>query len=270
MRDRYASLREGLVGAWIPSVSGSGLLLPDLSGQGNNGTLTNMGPEDWVSSQYGRALDFDWVNDYVEVSPLKSLTTGCIAAWFKTSRSAHAANNDEAIFCLSNTATNNIVRLQVGEAAGIYPDESLNFIVLNNGTSLLRMHIRKGHTFYKDGKWHHVVVKVDGIANTIFVDGINEAASITFQDGTSTTQAFTNITSPNFCCFGVASWNNFGIRDQFGGQLDDARIYNRALSEPEIKLLASRPGIGLRPQRRTMYYAPPTGARRRRILTSMP
>ena len=60
MADRYASLKQGLVGAWIPSISGSGWLWPDLSGRGNNGSLTNMDASDWVSSQYGRALDFDY------------------------------------------------------------------------------------------------------------------------------------------------------------------------------------------------------------------
>ena len=65
MADRYASLKQGLVGAWIPSISGSGLLLPDLSGRGNNGVLTNMGPEDWVASEGGRALDFDGSDDRV-------------------------------------------------------------------------------------------------------------------------------------------------------------------------------------------------------------
>ena len=68
MADRYASLKQGLVGCWIPSISGSGLLLPDLSGRGNNGALTNMDASDWVSSQYGRALDFDGVNDEVRIT----------------------------------------------------------------------------------------------------------------------------------------------------------------------------------------------------------
>ena len=31
------------------------------------------------------------------------------------------------------------------------------------------------------------------------------------------------------------------------GQIDDARIYNRALTAPEIRLLASRRGIALTP-----------------------
>lgn len=58
-RIKASNLNRGLVGAWCPSVPGSGLLLPDLSGRGNNGVLTNMDASDWVGTDRGRALDFD-------------------------------------------------------------------------------------------------------------------------------------------------------------------------------------------------------------------
>jgi hypothetical protein len=55
------------------------------------------------------------------------------------------------------------------------------------------------------------------------------------------------------------------------GYLDDVRIYDRNLSLAEIKLLASKRGIGLRQEsHRNTFYQFPSGARRRRILTGMP
>ena len=61
-------LLDGIVGCWSPSVRGSGYLLPDLSGRGNHGTLTNMDAgTDWpgaaVRGVHGRVLDYDGVND---------------------------------------------------------------------------------------------------------------------------------------------------------------------------------------------------------------
>ena len=61
----WRSLRFAICGA-----SGAGDKWFDLSGYGNNGTLTNMDPAtDWVTSPYGRALDFDNVEtpQYVDI-----------------------------------------------------------------------------------------------------------------------------------------------------------------------------------------------------------
>ena len=58
---------DGLVGAWS-MLQGGGATLFDVSGFGNNGTLTNMTPAtDWVVGEKGYALEFDGANDYVRV-----------------------------------------------------------------------------------------------------------------------------------------------------------------------------------------------------------
>ena len=59
----------------------------DESGNGNHGTLTNMEEEDWVEGKYGKALEFDGVNDHVNCGNDLSvkLNVGTIEAWFKTS-----------------------------------------------------------------------------------------------------------------------------------------------------------------------------------------
>ena len=60
-------VRNGLVGAWCPGLTGTtGVDLFDLSGYNNNGVLTNMdAATDWVSSDRGLALDFDGTDDYL-------------------------------------------------------------------------------------------------------------------------------------------------------------------------------------------------------------
>jgi hypothetical protein len=55
------------------------------------------------------------------------------------------------------------------------------------------------------------------------------------------------------------------------GFIDDFRIYNRALTETEIRQLASKRGIGLQPRpKQYTYYQFPSGSKRRRLLTGMP
>ena len=67
------NLWNGLVGCWKPSLGVSGMTLRDVSGHGNHGILTNMTLDDWVISgdpkSLGYALDFDGVDDNIEISP---------------------------------------------------------------------------------------------------------------------------------------------------------------------------------------------------------
>jgi hypothetical protein len=61
------NLRDGLVGAWCPSVSGAqGYLLPDLSGNGWHGLCVNMDAAAWSTVNGFPNLAFDGVNDAVE------------------------------------------------------------------------------------------------------------------------------------------------------------------------------------------------------------
>jgi hypothetical protein len=53
---------------------------------------------------------------------------------------------------------------------------------------------------------------------------------------------------------------NFFIGDRtaldtpFGGLADDLRVYRRAMSIPEIRLLATEPGVGLKPERASVFF----------------
>lgn len=240
----FASLRQGLVGAWCPSLpnGGSGNTLPDVSGYGNHGTLTNMSSDDWVSSQYGRALDFDGVNDWVLMQGTQNaynVGSGDFAlfTWFRST-----AAGTQSIFLLDNNSTGNgLILFAFGNilrtwVAGVRTDST---------------------TVINDGAWKHVgMVRRSGTV-TQYINGI---AGNTF---TSAGSALTGQTPR----IGSYDGSNFMLT----GQVDDARFYSRALTEPEIRLLASRPGIGLRQEsHRQTFYQFPSGARRKRILTGMP
>ncbi len=56
---------ETIVGMWLFD-EGTGITARDSSGKGNNGKLMN-GPK-WVDGKFGKALEFDGVDDYVEVA----------------------------------------------------------------------------------------------------------------------------------------------------------------------------------------------------------
>jgi hypothetical protein len=250
MADRYASLKQGLVGCWIPSVSGSGLLLPDVSGRGNHGVLTNMDASDWVSAQYGRALDFDGSNDYVQLSSISDSTGQITAtAW---ARQTTAILSVYAVFsCTNSSATvipfqlesfNNRWGFIWGESP--YIRVQVSFTLIPNQWYHLAL-VRSGST----GSWNY----------RFFVDGIQWLSA--------TTTTSTGASNP------IAIARNGDRNAQFfPGNIDDVRLYNRALTEPEIRLLASRPGIGLVPERKSLLFQQqqfsPAWSRRQQLIGS--
>ena len=247
MRDRYANLREGLVGAWCPSIRGSGFTLPDLSGYGNHGTLTNMASDDWVSGQYGRALDFDGSNDHVLLPNISSLRpdTLTVSAWFldRVGQPPSGALTPGIVYSFAtSTPTGN--------------DWALALI---NG----RVRYASGDKYRDDATqlstntWYHLAY-VRTASHAVYLNGVLLTTS---SPNVSAGGGWTAGTS-------IGRWFAQNVYT-LNGQTDDIRIYNRALSESEIRILASRPGIGLVPQRRVVYDAPKTRRRNHALIGNM-
>jgi len=236
------TLEDGLVGHWTFDGPDMVTNVADRSGNGNHGSLQGQTSTSTVQGVLGQALEFDGVDDWVDlanhVSNVEGLSSGTLSAWFKTSASAHASSEDQVIFAINQNTdpTNNNMSLAVGENTGSYADESLGFVVVDGGSVTLRIQVRRGTTFFKDGLWHHVVVSTGGGNNTIYVDGVDQAPYITFQAGDSSTNEFSNISNQDNMSIGVDRRNssNFG---EFTGPIDDVRIYNRALSASEVSRL---------------------------------
>jgi len=231
-RFEYPSLRQGLVGAWCPSLGASGLSLIDRSGRGNHGTLTNMGgQQNWVASGSGLALNFDGVNDWVSFPfvPLQSGVT--ISYWFKHS-----------VVPASDGYPN---RQMVVNAAGASIDNILNYSVVHGATTINYVHTTSVNAYsgfgatvtHQTTKWRHASATCNYAngAAAIYVDGV-----------LSSTATMGVPPSPATAGNSRIGRHGNGV-EWFNGQLDDVRIYNRALTPAEIKLLASRRGIGLTP-----------------------
>ncbi|MHC4202478.1 MAG: LamG domain-containing protein, partial [Planctomycetota bacterium] len=92
-----------------------------------------------------------------------------------------------------------------------------------------------GRSRVADGKWHHVAF-TGGSPQCIYVDGV--------LDGDGRLERRGDV-GGNVFKLGSTS-NNFPSSDQFRGELDDVRVYGRALSAKEIKehFRAKQPGSG--------------------------
>jgi hypothetical protein len=262
----FANLRQGLVGAWCPSLpnGGGGNMLPDVSGFNNHGSLVNMSADDWVSSQYGRALDFvSSTNESVQVASTANQltvpsTAVTLAAWARPTSAGTAAGREICSKFHGSAAPYVSYGLQYHNLS---VNSRFSFAVGTPSGGDGGYHLLETVSASALNQWYHVCGTYDGITIRIFLNGV-QANTL------SLTSSMVFTTQP----FSIGRWlGNSSTNEAFIGQIDDVRIYSRVLTEPEIKLLASRPGIGLRQEsHRNTFYQFPSGARRRRILTGMP
>jgi hypothetical protein len=222
IRTEHSSLRQGLVGAWCPSLGASGLSLIDRSGRNNHGTLTNMaGQDNWPSSGSGVSINFDGTNDYADLG--SRLPSTFDKQTIRLSCVRRTAKKQSLIS--SYTASP-----QGGWGIEILANNTINYFGFQNTTTFTD--VQTSQTISANS-WTDVVCTFDAGVFSIYLNGVLAASKSGVSSIYNTSSVRLGATIAN--------------ADFFNGQLDDIRIYNRALTAAEIRLLASRRGIGLTP-----------------------
>ena len=186
--------------------------------QGNhNGTLHNMS-QYITSGRIGNSFSFDGIDDYIEIPGFKGISGSAsrtCSAWIRT----------------SDTTWNDIVgwgQLVTGQRwlLSLSPDGFVTVGVVGG--------YQQARTAVNDGQWHHVAVVLadDGTATTddikIYIDGMKKSDETTVSQTINTAQDAT-------VKIGLFQDND---DRHYSGLIDDVRIYNRALTDEEIKPLA--------------------------------
>ena len=231
-RQEFSSLRQGLVGAWCPSLGASGLSLIDRSGRGSHGTLVGS----FTAAPGGVAADLS-TSQYADVGDAsrvyKSLTSATISMWI---RPRTFPNAYMALWETTNPNTVNVNQnYQLG--ANLKSNGKLGFFATaNEAATVQSSYDGTGAYTLVANTWYHLAfVFLGGARHEGWVNG-NLDASVS--SPISSITASTSAIRSGFSVFGTRNIN---------GHLDDIRIYSRALTPPEIRLLASRRGIGLSP-----------------------
>jgi hypothetical protein len=203
--------------AWYRFDEGSGTIAQDETLR-NNGTLVN-GPQ-WVDGKDGKALSFDGVDDYITIpdSPSLSPTSGItISAWVRLNA---AGTNWQPISFKEGPE---------GRAwwFGFFPGNPARIHWSNGGLSSWDLSCDIPSAL---NTWRYIVVTYQsgGIGRKIFVDGTLIC---------SDTATGNLLDTSGSVYIGGGGWQ------PINGTIDEVRIYNRALSEEEIKLLYQQ-GIG--------------------------
>jgi hypothetical protein len=209
-----------LVG-WWKFDEGIGTTTADSSGNENHGTL--IGPLEWTDGYDGKALSFDGLSNYVLVqdSPSLNMTDAItIAAWINPSW----------------TGNNRILQKSSGGGDNQYRllrEWGDNMVFHLPGLSSDRLQFPG---LPSTGEWTHLVATYDGSSMKVYYNAVAV--------GEMATSGQLGTTDGTLCIGTKDEWALAG--DEYHGMLDNVRIYNRALSQSEIKLLedqltASRP-----------------------------
>jgi hypothetical protein len=227
---------NGLVGQWsfdgkdTAWTSGTTGTVTDTSGNSNTGTLTNMArATSPVLGKIGQALTFDGTNDYVtagDIDAMDGLNRLTVSGWIKTTATTEKHAIDKS-FC-DGIADHGAFELGVN----FFTTGKGSFYIYKNGGSPTAYFVESSASV-NDGNWHHLVGVYDGTNLLIYVDGVQ---------GGSTSAS--GITMPSLVySFEVGGNCNGHGGLFFPGQIDDVRVYNRALSASEIADLYKMGGV---------------------------
>jgi hypothetical protein len=216
-----SNLSSGLVGYWKMDESSwtnncSTTAVLDSSGNANNGKAcpNSTGPTGGVAGKFANAGSFDGVDDNVSItnasSPIANKTTVTLAGW---------------VYPPSSPAGNS-------GYFGIRNDSNSDFYVTQlSGTNTLECRFRNSAgTAYTASQtvtptiWQHIAFVYDGSKVTCYVNGVAGTSVAATGKITSTIETL---------YFGRDGLTN----NYSNSKLDDIRLYNRALSDKEIRAL---------------------------------
>jgi Concanavalin A-like lectin/glucanases superfamily len=221
-----STLKSGLVGHWTFDGSQTNWATGktnDSSGQGNHGTLTNMSTTTTPApGKISQALNFDGTDDSVVVTAdgtaldFDGGTAVSISAWvYIDSYEAtvpnirNIAGRDtgfpaQYLLRLGDSGTQNRIQWVVGTAP---TNENKLFATGTVGLN----------------QWYHVVGTWDGTTQTIYINGVGNS------------QALSGVFTTTATAFRIGTLNS--ANRFFDGKIDDVHVYNRALSDAEVKQL---------------------------------
>lgn len=183
----------------------------DLSGQANNGTLTN-GPT--YSSTHNGIINFDGINDYI-LGPIKNIgSAGTLSVWFyKTGNGSPDLGN--VVDLVANVALSG----RFGWSLGINVNTNkLDFYIANNGSFGVENFSTE---VIANNRWYNATATYDGSNKIIYINGKQDSSFASTVNGTNTADAWgfaSRTSSPRY----------------FQGSIGQATIYDRALTSSEI------------------------------------
>lgn len=203
---------DGLVGYWSFD-EGAGKTAADVSGNGHDGKFT--GAPKWVDGKFNAALEFDGVDDHVKVADDNALDlTDAITlmAWFNPS----AALTGRRMMVKNHSI---FVIFDFGNA------NSIDFLVKPDN-----LFAQSKTTNWKIGQWYHFAGTFDGKTLRVYIDGNLEGETPNPKP-----------IAPSNLELWIGGDDNGRPTDWFPGKIDEVRLYDKVLSEADIRRVMGTP-----------------------------
>ena len=200
----------GLVGYWSFN-EGTSTVATDFSGRGNTGTLN--GNATWVNGKRGKALTLDGAADYVAASPPTTAFPVTICAWANLSPSVSSSKRVVSLGANDNTNMINLTFTPTLVSASVHS---------GSGSAT------RNSSTYADlrGVWRHLCGVYTSTTVEIFMNVVSD------------TGAGAHAIAPAGISEIKIGRTSGATNLDFDGQIDDVRIYNRALGTAEVAALA--------------------------------
>jgi hypothetical protein len=178
----------------------------DYSGLGNDGTA--VGNPTFVPGKVGSgAIDLDGISDYVVIDAVADDIRGnniTLSAWLKTTSDM----NTEWFSC--NTAgRDDVIKFVIQSTKAAFRTEGVFAL---------------STTAVNDGQWHFLTLVLDGFTGHVYVDGVEENSH----------EVDLTFSADDLWSIGQ-EWDSGGPGAHLAGTVDDARIYDGALTAEEVR-----------------------------------
>jgi prepilin-type N-terminal cleavage/methylation domain-containing protein len=230
------SPHSGLVGYWSFD-EGTGIIAYDKSGYGNNGTLLDASstnadgsrPPQWTTGKVGGALSFDGVDDYVSVANSASINTSrtSIIAWVKFN---DITNVHSLIQHMDGCVTNGyfVTINRITSCTSASADKKIWIV---SGSNSVNSGDMASNSMVNTTNWNLIGFTWDstigGSIQNIYLNAQKDKER-NLSIGTPSSRSSNLLIGRITNCW--CAWS-------FSGLIDEVRIYNRALSDQEIKAL---------------------------------
>jgi len=193
----------------------------DVSKYGNNGTV-NGSPAWTPAGTWGGAMQFDGVNDFVEVPLSSSLSSIAndftMSAWFRRAGLA-GGTSDAGYHGIIRGGRNWAPRILIpSNGLGVLLEECLNGSAAWHG-------LYNSTVTFGVGEWHQITVRKGSYGTEIYVDGGLKAFN----------SSMVGTTTVSTTSFYVGTGATPLVHYMANGSIDEVRVWNRSLSADEIR-----------------------------------
>ncbi|KKN75602.1 hypothetical protein LCGC14_0378400 [marine sediment metagenome] len=192
----------------------------------NNGATHNPSGGFNSGGDYAFNGSSDFINiDTALTNSLASTTKGTWTAWVKPVDATPL--DSETFIAFGDVNANEFIYITILPAG--------KFNAFSRSAASLKFTLQTDSVVFSDNTWTHVALAQDGVSPVIYIDGVAVAqAFITEIDKTYWFNDAPNLDNGRI---GTVNRNSEGEVLHFNGDIDEVKIYNRALSADEVRAL---------------------------------